>query len=126
MAIKFVPAALTASVGTCTLREMFEFTTRQLQITRVYAPNLWRASLIGTSIFCGVMTAGFLVMLSTRPDQPVFIAAVATLALVTFFSISKTLLRLRAVRLVLTAYEAELRHQAWTQSVLWLVTPAIF
>ncbi|MEJ7624977.1 MAG: glycosyltransferase [Pyrinomonadaceae bacterium] len=126
MAIRFVPAALTASVGTCTLRAMLEFTTRQLQITRVYAPRLWLASLMGSSIFCGVMIAGFMIVLLTRPDRPIFIAAAATLALVTFFSIGKTLLRLKAVRLVLTDYEAQLTRQAWAQSVLWLVTPAIF
>ncbi len=34
--IYFVPAALTASIETCTFREMLEFTTRQIKLTRVY------------------------------------------------------------------------------------------
>ncbi|HEX8117711.1 MAG TPA: glycosyltransferase family 2 protein, partial [Pyrinomonadaceae bacterium] len=39
--IRFVPACLNASVEDCTFRGLFEFTTRQLKITRVYAPKLW-------------------------------------------------------------------------------------
>ena len=45
--IYFVPNCLTASVEGCTFRELLEFTTRQMKITRVYAPHLWKASLLG-------------------------------------------------------------------------------
>src|ERR1044071_4808565 len=38
-AVRFVPACLTASLEDCTFRELLEFTTRQLNITRVYAPT---------------------------------------------------------------------------------------
>src|SRR6266478_4960465 len=35
--VHFVPACLVPALDTCTLRELFEFTNRQLKITRVYA-----------------------------------------------------------------------------------------
>src|SRR6185503_11846517 len=36
--IHFVPACLVPSLGDCNVRELLEFTNRQLKITRVYAP----------------------------------------------------------------------------------------
>jgi cellulose synthase/poly-beta-1,6-N-acetylglucosamine synthase-like glycosyltransferase len=39
--IRFVPQALTVSIEDCSASELFEFTTRQMKITRVYAANLW-------------------------------------------------------------------------------------
>ncbi|MGE3467899.1 MAG: hypothetical protein AB7J13_13325, partial [Pyrinomonadaceae bacterium] len=53
-------------------------------------------------------------------------AALATLVLVTVFSVGKFWLRLNAVRLILTHYDDELRRQYWTQCTLWLLSPAIF
>src|SRR5919206_3479437 len=44
--IRFVPACLTASLEDCNLRGLLEFTTRQIKITRVYAPDLWRLVLV--------------------------------------------------------------------------------
>ncbi len=40
--IVFVPSCLIPSHGSCTFRELLEFTTRQIIITRVYHPRLWR------------------------------------------------------------------------------------
>lgn len=52
--IRFVPRCLVASHEDCTWRQLFEFTTRQLKITRVYAPHLWRAVLASNLLFCAV------------------------------------------------------------------------
>ena len=49
--IVFVPQALTASVEDCSLSETFEFTNRQMKITRVYATPLWRVSFVGSGLF---------------------------------------------------------------------------
>ena len=46
--IRFVPQALTPSTDYCTFREMLEFTTRQMKITRVYATRLWLISFFGS------------------------------------------------------------------------------
>ena len=42
--IKFVPGCLTATHADATWQELLEFTTRQIKITRVYAPRLWALS----------------------------------------------------------------------------------
>jgi len=124
--IKFVPQALTASVEDCTFGEMLEFTTRQMKITRVYAPHLWLVSMIGSALFCGVMIAAYLIAVFNLHTGPKAWAAHAILLVVSLFSIGKSHLRLKAVRLVLTQYESALRRQTFTQNTLWLVTPAIF
>lgn len=126
LSVVFVPRALTASVEDCTFSEMLEFTTRQMKITRVYAPKLWLMSLLGSALFNAVLIAAFLIVaLSSRNDLAV-IAAMATLVLVSGFSIGKAWLRLAAVRLVLTQCQSDLKRQLWTQNTLWLVTPLLF
>ncbi len=49
--IIFVPECLIPSYGDCTFSELLEFTTRQIVITRVYHPGLWRIGFIGHFIF---------------------------------------------------------------------------
>ncbi len=126
MPIVFVPQALNASVDDCTFGEMLEFTTRQMKITRVYAPPLWMMSLFGSMVFNGVMLAGlYIVIFSRQNTVPVYVS-IGALALVSIFSTGKAWLRLMAVRLALPAYGAELRRQSITQNTLWLIAPAIF
>lgn len=126
LSIVFVPQALTASVENCNFSELLEFTTRQMKITRVYATHLWLLSLFGSTIFCWVMLAAFLVVVLRRENDLMLFAAFVTLVLVVAFSIGKSWLRLKAVRRVLTDYKIELRRQFLPQCTLWLLTPPLF
>jgi ceramide glucosyltransferase len=56
--IIFVPECLIPTYGECTWRELFEFTTRQIVITRVYHARLWRIAFIGHAVF----NAAFLIL----------------------------------------------------------------
>lgn len=124
--IVFVPAALCASVERCSWRELFEFTTRQMKITRVYAPHLWKLSFIGSFLFTFVMCwAGWLIIFSP-PSGFAFAAAAVTVLSVALFSIGKSVWRLRAVELALSEYRSELRWQWPAHCVLWLISPALF
>jgi hypothetical protein len=49
--VVFVPECLIPSYGECTFRELLEFTTRQVIITRVYNTSLWRVGFAGHLIF---------------------------------------------------------------------------
>ncbi len=126
LGIAFVPQALTASVESCGVRELFEFTTRQIKITRVYQPHLWMLSLIGSGLFCLVMAwaAAIAAIAPFRGFDSVF--AFATIAAVSVLSIGKSVWRMRAVRLVLGAYRAELDRQWFSQCTLWLLSPGLF
>ncbi|MGH9945767.1 MAG: glycosyltransferase, partial [Pyrinomonadaceae bacterium] len=124
--IHFVPQALTASIEDCTFREMLEFTTRQMKITRVYAQKLWLMSFFGSGLFCAVMIASFaIIVLSGRNNIPVFVS-IATIVLVSVCSVSKSWLRLNAARLALPRYKNELQHQYLPHLTLWLLSPAVF
>jgi ceramide glucosyltransferase len=126
LAIYFVPQCLTASVEDCTFRELLEFTTRQMKITRVYAPHLWKASFIGSFLFNLVWIWGILILVFSSINDFSFWFALVSLFLVSAFSLGKSWLRLNAVKLVLKDYEKELNRQFWTQNTLWIFTPALF
>ncbi|HCA56596.1 MAG TPA: hypothetical protein DEP46_01295 [Blastocatellia bacterium] len=124
--IRFVPQALAASVESCTFRELFEFTNRQMKITRVYMPQLWLMSFFGSGLFNLVMASAILIAILSKANGVPVWAALATLFLVSFFSVGKAVLRLYAVRLALPQFGPELRRQRFSQYTLWLFTPAIF
>ncbi len=124
--IYFVPNCLTATVEDCTFDELLEFTTRQMKITRVYAPHLWIASFLGSFLFNIVFVWGILIIAFYSTDIFAFWFAAASLSLVSAFSIGKAWLRLNAAKLVLRNYERELNKQFWTQNTLWIFSPALF
>lgn len=117
-----VPQCLVATVENTNFREVLEFTTRQMKITRVYAQKLWILSFIGSGLFNLVMISSFLLLIFTEN----FWFPIITIALVTGFSIGKNWLRLKAVKLVLKDYEHKLNAQFWTQNTLFLITPLLF
>lgn len=61
--IHFTPNCLVPSVGDCDFRELFEFTTRQVKITRVYAPHLWLPLLLGSAIFSLAFYGGLILLI---------------------------------------------------------------
>ena len=126
LSVYFVPQALTASIENCSWRELFEFTTRQMKITRVYAPNHWIQAFIGAFLFNLVMIWGVFIFIFGSLKDFSFWFALAALLLVSAFSIGKSYLRLKAVSLVLKDYEKDLKKQIWTQNTLWLFSPALF
>ena len=124
--IYFVPQALTASIEDCTFHELLEFTTRQMKITRVYAPNLWMLSYFGSSIFNVVMIGSLIIIILNRSLSPETILAFVTLMLVTALSLAKSTLRLKTVEMVLRDYSSELGRQYWSHNILTLLAPGLF
>lgn len=126
LSIFFVPQALSVSNENCGWREFFEFSTRQMKITRVYAAHLWQASFLGAALFNLVWIWGICVLIFYSFDSYAFWTAAVSLYLVAVFSIGKSHLRLKAVRLVLVDRQIDLRRQFWTQNTLWIFSPAVF
>jgi ceramide glucosyltransferase len=122
LAIYFVPQCVTASLDDCSFGGLLEFTTRQMKITRVYAPQYWKMSFIGAAVFNLVFISGLALIIS---GTAVLFPLIA-LALVVICSTGKSWLRLSAVRLVLKDHEQALRKQFWTQNTLWILSPALF
>ena len=122
LSIHFVPQALTRSTDPCSFRELLEFTTRQMKITRVYSPHLWLMSFFGSALFTCVMLSAFLIVALSRQNTLVVWASITTLALVSLFSIGKAWLRLAAVSLVIP----EARKQYLPQLTFWILAPPLF
>ena len=126
LGLRFVPQALTASVENCSFREMLEFTTRQMKLTRVYATPFWIVSFLGSGLFTFVMIAALAIVFFAPTTSLIFWSSIATLVLVSFFSVCKSVVRLKAVRLVLTQYDPQLKKQTLPQCFLWLVAQPVF
>jgi ceramide glucosyltransferase len=124
--IEYVPAALTPSVENCTFREMLEFTTRQMKITRVYSPHLWLLSWFGSGLFCSVMIASAVIVAAWPPSSLAFVIATITILAVSACSIGKAHLRSKAAELVLIEHHDEMKAQRKWQLIFWLITPAVF
>ncbi|MDT7806909.1 MAG: hypothetical protein QOJ70_722 [Acidobacteriota bacterium] len=124
--IRFVPACLTASLEDCTFGELFEFTTRQLKITRVYAPHLWRIVLISNLLFVvaffgGIVLACARAALGLSVEWPL-----ALVSIIFLLGVWKSFFRLRAVALVLEDQHERLRAGMWAHLLLWPLTAALF
>lgn len=124
--IFFVPQALTASVEDCTFSELFEFTTRQMKITRVYHQKLWILSFIGSGLFCLVWIWGIFNLFFYAINSLEFVLTAFLLGLVIIFSVGKSWIRLNAVKLVLKDYEVSLNKQFFAQNTLWLFSQPIY
>lgn len=126
LAIYFVPKALTPSFSDCTFREMLEFTTRQMKLTRVYVQKFWLMSFLGSGLYCITMIWALMIVIFSRTNDLAVYAALATLTLVAFLSATKSWLRLKAVSMVLPQYSSELKKQTFPQLTLWAISPTIF
>lgn len=119
--IHFTPHCLVASVGDCDFKELFEFTTRQIKITRVYASHLWLPLLLGSALFAIVFFGG-LILLILSPTYLLF------LILVTIFTLgaTKSFIRWRAVNIPLAQYRSALRRDLLAHIFLWPVASLLY
>ncbi len=126
LAIHFVPRCLTASHEDCDFRELLEFTTRQMKITRVYASHLWKAVLLGSTLFTLVFFGGIVLSLARAAFGLPFIMPLALVGIIYLLGVCKAYLRLRAVSLPLAHNLAGLREDAPAQLLLWPLGSALY
>ncbi|HEY0376815.1 MAG TPA: glycosyltransferase [Pyrinomonadaceae bacterium] len=124
--IHFVPACLTASHEDCGFRELLEFTTRQLKITRVYAPHFWYVVLYSNLLFVLVFYGGIALTIA-RAALDLSVAATLPYVLALYaLGTLKALLRWRAVSIPLAQFRAELRRDAPAHLLLWPLASALY
>jgi len=120
--IRFEPRCLVASSDETSWRDFRQWSNRQIIITRVYSPHLWRWGLLSHSLFCGTLLLGLCVILLPGPGWARWGAA-AFEALILLLGLSKARQRAR-VACELFPEEARLlrRHGAcyWR---LWPLVP---
>jgi ceramide glucosyltransferase len=124
--VRFVPACLTATLEDCAFGELVEFTTRQLKITRVYAPRLWRVVLVSNLLFVSFFFGGLALTALLAAEGLPFAWPLALVSIAFLLGVWKAFFRLRAVALVLEDQHARLRAGLWAHLTLWPLTGALF
>jgi cellulose synthase/poly-beta-1,6-N-acetylglucosamine synthase-like glycosyltransferase len=124
--IHFVPDCLTASHEDCTWRELLEFTTRQLKITRAYAPHFWQIVLYSNLLFVLIFFGGIALVITRAALGLSFTAPLALILTIYALGIAKAYLRWRAVSIPLAPYSAEMRRGAFFHLFLWPLASALY
>jgi ceramide glucosyltransferase len=124
--VRFVPACLTVTIEDCTARELLEFTTRQLKITRVYAPRLWRVVLVSNLLFVLAFYGGLALAAARAAQGRPYAWPLALVSAIFLLGVWKSFFRLRAVALALENYHGQLRAQLWAHLLLWPLTAALY
>lgn len=107
--IHFTPNCLVASAGDCDFRELLEFTTRQIKITRVYASHLWLPLLLGSVLFAIAFFGGFiLIILQIFGILSKSLVVAAVVLLIFTLGAAKSFIRFRAVSTVLKTSRLDL------------------
>jgi len=117
--IHFTPHCLVPSVGDCGWHELIEFTTRQIKITRVYAPHLWLPLLLGSALFA-IAFFGGIVLLGVRVfSGQSYWLVLSFLTVIFALGAAKGFIRWRAVGIPLHGYRSALRRDLVAHIFLW-------
>ena len=115
--IRFVPTSLVPTHGDCGWRELFSWTTRQMIITRVYAPGLWQLGLASNGLYCAGV-AGLLWAVSSSPAVPL-LAAIALVGMATGAA------RAAGACAAMPNHRDEIQHLRWSFILLAPLVPLL-
>ena len=124
--VKFVPQCLTPSFEDCSFRELIEFTTRQLKITRTYAPHLWKPLLMGSAIFVLVFFGGIGFVVARMLLGLSFATPLVLLLIIFLLGAMKSHLRFRAVNTALDEVRANSAMSKIAHLTLWPFASAVY
>ena len=117
--IHFTANCLVPSVGDCGLKELFEFTTRQIKITRVYASHLWLPLLLGSGLFTIVFFGGLVLLILKILSGFFPIILLIILGILYALGAAKAFIRWRAVSIVLANHRSGMRRDLLAHLLLW-------
>ncbi|HKP45721.1 MAG TPA: glycosyltransferase family 2 protein [Pyrinomonadaceae bacterium] len=126
MPIHFVPACLVPAVDDCSTRELFEFTNRQLTITRVYMPNLWKPVLLGSLLFCLAFFGGIAITVARFFNGRSLIIPTLMLLSIYVLGALKAHIRWKAVASAMPEYRPSMRRGWIFHLTLWPFASALF
>jgi hypothetical protein len=121
-----VPECLTVSYVDTDMSGLLEFTNRQILITRVYAPKVWRAAALTHLLYCVTVVLGLgLTLVELLNERPAL--QIAMLAfLILLLSAIRASLRVAAVTEILPASKAQIMNQAWVNIALPAAIPFLY
>ena len=124
--IHFTPNCLVPSVSDSSVNELFEFTTRQIKITRVYASHLWLPLLLGSALFTIVFFGGLVLLIAQIVAGSSFWITAVILTIIFGLGAAKSFIRWRAVSIPLAVYRSEMRRDLVAHVFLWPVASLLY
>jgi ceramide glucosyltransferase len=121
--IVFLPECLTLSYVETDFPGLLEFTNRQVKITRVYRPQMWRMAFATHFLYCATLVLGFIAALSlTVQSRPAFQVGFL-LFLPLLLAAIRGALRVVGASEALPAVRTQIMGQSWMYIVLPVVVP---
>lgn len=125
-AILFLPECLTLSYVQTDFSSLLEFTNRQILITKVYQPGVWRPAFATHFLYCLTLLLGFAVTLGEGiATRPAFHLA-TLLFLPLLLSAIRSAIRLAGVTEALPASRQQIMAQAWIYLLLQVAVPFLY
>ena len=124
--IAFAPECLVPSVCNFDARTLFEFTNRQLVITRVYAPRLWFAAFTGHLFYCATILTGIGAWFASSMMGLPGIQFVVLALIPPIFASVRGVLRLVAVLELLPDLREQLLNEGWVWVLLAPLVPFVY
>jgi len=124
--IFFVPECLTVSFVETDLSGLLEFTNRQILITRVYAPKIWRAAAATHLLYGVTVVLGLALAIGEFINERPALHIAALMFFILLLSAIRASLRVVAVTEILPASKAQIMSQAWVNIALPAAIPFLY
>jgi ceramide glucosyltransferase len=124
--IFFVPECLTVSFVETDMAGLFEFTNRQILITRVYAERIWRAAALTHLLYCVTVVLGLALAIGELVTERPALHLAALTFFILLLSAIRASLRVVAVTELLPASRAQIMSQAWVNIALPAAIPFLY
>jgi ceramide glucosyltransferase len=124
--IFFVPECLTVSFVETDFSGLFEFTNRQILITRVYARRIWRAAALTHLLYCVTVVLGLALAVGELINERPALHIAALLFFILLLSAIRASLRVVAVTEILPGSKAQIMSQAWVNIALPAAIPFLY
>ena len=123
LTIRFEPHCLSFSHEDCELKELLDWTDRQLLITRIYKPGIWTIAFLSQMLYSLTLGSGLAVVLSNlwrfgSISDAVSAALAGVAAVVYLLGCVKAWIRVRALSMLFPEHEIVLRKHVRAY-VLW-------
>jgi ceramide glucosyltransferase len=124
--IVFFPECLTLSYVQTDFPGLFEFTNRQIRITRIYKPQMWASAFATHFLYCFTLLLGLDLWLTlTFASRPAF-QVVSLLFLTLLLAAIRGALRVIGATEALPSARAQIMAQSWIYILVTLLVPFLF
>jgi len=126
MPIVFVPECIAPTPFAATFGELIEFTNRQIILTRVYSPAIWRNGAIAHFSYVITLLVTTAILIAQLFSGDPWILMAMLVLTIPLLSAMKGAVRTIAIAELLPEWKAKMREWSWIWTALAPVVPFIF